>query len=140
METTASSLVARAALRMALTEGRDAERALQEELLKVNVRAAAADYGGEYSNSVRRIIERAIVAARREGVIKDTHSEQGSVAGATREALEQIMPKALGLNIGGKVGIARSGEHVAVAVFFGVGLGHLDDVAVGLGHRALSGA
>lgn len=138
MQTTPSSLVARSALRMALAEGREAEQTLQQELLAQDIRAAAADYGGEYSNSVRRIIERAVVAARREGVIKDTHSAEGSVAGATREALEQIMPKALGLNIGGKIGIARSGEHIAVAVFFGVGLGHLDDVAVGLGHRALS--
>jgi len=46
------------------------------------------------------------------------------------------MPKAIGLNIGGKVGIARAGEHLSVAAFFGVGLLHLDEVAVGLGHRA----
>ncbi|MBC7336398.1 MAG: hut operon positive regulator HutP, partial [Clostridia bacterium] len=29
------------------------------------------------------------------------------------------------------------GEHIAVAVFFGIGLLHLDEVAIGLGHRAL---
>jgi hypothetical protein len=39
------------------------------------------------------------------------------------------------LNIGGKIGIAHKGEHLSVAVFFGVGLLHLDEVAVGLGHR-----
>jgi hypothetical protein len=49
-----------------------------------------------------------------------------------------IMPKAVGLNVGGKIGIARQKEHVSVAVYFGVGLLHLDEVAIGLGHRALS--
>jgi hypothetical protein len=47
------------------------------------------------------------------------------------------MPKALGLNVGGKVGIAHGGDHVAVAVFFAIGLLHLNEVAVGLGHRAI---
>ena len=59
------------------------------------------------------------------------------VAGAAREALNQVTPKALGMSVGGKIGIARSGEHVAVAVFFNIGLGHLDEVCIGLGHRAI---
>ena len=63
--------------------------------------------------------------------------EEGGVAGAAREALNQVTPKALGMSVGGKIGIARSGEHVAVAVFFNIGLGHLDEVCVGLGHRAI---
>ena len=49
----------------------------------------------------------------------------------------QVTPKALGMSVGGKIGIARSGEHVAVAVFFNIGLGHLDEVCIGLGHRAI---
>ncbi len=57
------------------------------------------------------------------------------MAGATREALSQIMNKAMGLNIGGKIGIARQDDHLSVAIFFGIGLLHLDEVAVGLGHR-----
>lgn len=79
-----------------------------------------------------------MVAAKREGVIKEVHAEEGAVAGATREAMSQIMTKALGLNIGGKIGIARHGDHISVAVFFGVGMIHLDEVAVGLGHRAVT--
>jgi len=88
---------------------------------------------------VNRIVERAVVAAKREGVIRETHVDEGAVAGATREALSQLVTKAMGLNIGGKIGIARQGEHIAVAVFFGIGLLHLDEVAIGLGHRALPG-
>ena len=62
--------------------------------------------------------------------------EEGAIAGAT-EALSQIMPKALGLNVGGKIGIARYKNHVSVSIFFGIGLLHLNEVAVGLGHRVV---
>jgi len=34
-----------------------------------------------------------------------------------------------------KIAIARRDEHLSVAVFVGVGLLHLDEVAIGLGHR-----
>jgi len=47
------------------------------------------------------------------------------------------MPKALGLNVGGKIGIARYQSHVSVAVFFGIGLLHLNEVSIGLGHRVV---
>ena len=60
------------------------------------------------------------------------------MAGAAREAIAQIMPKALGLNVGGKIGISRQKDHVSVAIFLGIGLLHLDEVAIGLGHRAVS--
>jgi hypothetical protein len=47
------------------------------------------------------------------------------------------MPKALGLNVGGKIGIARYRNHVSVYIFFGIGLLHLNEVAIGLGHRVV---
>lgn len=134
-----SKEVASAAIRMALSSSRQEESQLKKELLdKVQIRAVAVDYGGEFVSSVGKIVERAVVAAKREGVIKDTHADEGAVAGATREAIAQIMPKALGLNVGGKIGIARFGDHVSVALFFGIGLLHLDEVSIGLGHRAVS--
>ncbi|GAW31215.1 HutP protein [Carboxydocella sp. JDF658] len=109
---------------------------MKNEFAKIGIKTAAVDYGGEFVPSVAKIVERAVVAAKREGVIKDTHADEGAVAGATREALAQIMPKAVGLNVGGKIGIARYQDHISVAVFFGIGLLHLDEVAIGLGHRA----
>jgi len=133
-----SRMVAKTALEMALTEDREQERELKASFAKEGIRTAAVDYGGDFISSVNKITERSVVAAKREGVIKDIHAEEGAVAGATREALSQIMSKALGLNIGGKIGIARHKDHISVAVFFGVGLLHLDEVAVGLGHRAVS--
>ena len=131
-----SKKVAQAALRMAMTESREEEGHLKEFFGKQGIKTVAVDYGGEYIAAVKKIVERAVVAAKREGVIKETHGDEGAVAGAAREALSQIMAKAMGLNIGGKIGISRRDEHLSVAVFFGVGLLHLDEVAVGLGHRA----
>lgn len=133
-----SRRVAAAAIKMALTETREEEKTLQQHFLAEGIKTAAVDYGGDFVSSIKKIIERTVVAAKREGVIEDTHTAEGAVAGAIREALSQIMPKATGLNVGGKIGIARMGDHITVAVFFGIGLLHLDEVAVGLGHRAVS--
>ncbi|WP_368294302.1 HutP family protein [Dehalobacter sp. TBBPA1] len=130
-----SKTVALAALRMAMSETREEESALKQKFLADSIKSVAVDYGGDYLASIKKLVERAIVASKREGVIHDSHGDEGAVAGATREALSQIMPKAAGLNIGGKIGIAHRGDHLSVAVFFGVGLLHLDEVAVGLGHR-----
>lgn len=132
-----SKQAARAAIKMALTESREEENQLKKSLHQTGIKAAAVDFGGEYLNSASKVVERAIVAAKREGVIKDTHADEGAIAGATREALSQLMPKALGFNVGGKIGIARIEDHVSVAIFFGIGLVHLDEVAIGLGHRAV---
>ena len=128
--------VARAAVRMALSASREEERQLKAEL-SPEIRCAAVDCGGEFISSVTRIVERAVVAAKREGLVGESHLDEGAVAGATHEALMQIVSKATGLNIGGKIGIARAGDHIVVAVFFGIGLLHLNEVAIALGHRVV---
>lgn len=132
-----SKEIAAAAIEIALTKDRTSEKQLQSEYTKIGIHTAAVDYGGEFITSVMKIIERAVVSSKREGVIIDNHVEEGAVAGATREALSQIMPKALGLNVGGKIGIARHKDHISVAVFFGIGLLHLNEVSIGLGHRVV---
>ena len=137
MNLVGSEEVARAAIEMSLTRTREEERALKERLQREGISAAAVDYGGEFITSVNKVVERAVVAAKREGVISETHPEEGAVAGATREALSQMMDKAIGLNVGGKIGIARSGDHISVALFFGIGMIHLNEVAIGLGHRVV---
>jgi len=92
-----SKVVATAAIKMALTTSRQEEGSLKKFLWEnAQVRAVAVDYGGEFIGSVGKIVERSVVAAKREGVIKETHADEGAVAGAAREALAQIMPKALG--------------------------------------------
>lgn len=131
-----SKKIAYAAIKMALSENRDEEIRLKQEYAAIGIRTAAVDVGGEFVSSIKKMLERALVSAKRENVIRENHHDEGAVAGATREAIAQIMPKAMGLNVGGKIGIARQNDHISVAVFLGVGLLHLDEVAIGLGHRA----
>ena len=132
-----SRTVAQAAISIAMTSTREEEMELKDKYKGEGIQALAVDYGGEFLSSLQKVVERAVVASKREKLIDDSSHSDGAVAGATREALVQIMPKALGLNVGGKVGIARGGTHVAVAIFFGIGLLHRNDVAIGLGHRAI---
>lgn len=129
--------VAEAAVALAMSKTREAENELKRKYLELGIQSLAVDYGGEFLSSLQKVVERAVVASKREKIIDESSHSDGAVAGATREALVQIMPKALGLNVGGKVGIARGGTHIAVAIFFGIGLLHRNDVAIGLGHRAI---
>jgi len=131
-----SSDIAKASINLAIST-RASEEALIKELKKKNIHAVAVDIGGDFNSSIPKIVERAIVAAKRGGVIKECHVHEGAVAGATREALMQIGMKASGYNIGGKIGIARSGEHLSVCIFMSMGLLYLNDVVIGLAHRAV---
>ena len=129
--------VARAAISLAMTTSREDEMAQKQRLSIQGIRSAASDFGGDYVSSVMKMIERAVVIAKREGVISEKDHEEGAVAGAAHDAVAQITGKAMGLNVGGKIGVARAEGHVAVAVFFTVGLVHLNEVCVGMGHRAV---
>ena len=132
-----SKSVAIAAIKMAISQSREEEKELKKFFAGRGIATVAVDYGGDSLASVAKIIERAVVAAKREGVVENTHVGEGAVAGATHEALTQISAKAYGLNIGGKIGIARWGDHVSVAIFLGVGMLNLDEVAFGLAHRVV---
>lgn len=96
------------------------------------------DIGGNINQSIPKIVERALVASKRCGLIKDCHVHDGAVAGATREAIIQVSKKANGLNVGGKIGIARCKEHLSVCIFMSIGLLHLNEVVIGLGHRSIA--
>lgn len=128
--------VAKISIKMAISS-RDEEKGLEELYKKQNVLTAAVDVGGNINNSIPKVIERSLVAAKRSGVIKDCHVHDGAVAGATREALSYIMEKANGLNVGGKIGIARYKEHLSICVFMSIGLLHLNEVVIGIGHRSI---
>lgn len=132
-----SADIARAALRMSLTETRTDENALKERLAKDGIRAVAVNFGGKFLDILPKIFESAIVAAQRQKVISDTHVGDGSVVGAMESAIEQVKPMAIGMNVGGKIGIARWNEHLCVAVFVGVGVLHFNEVTVGMAHRVL---
>lgn len=132
-----SRQVAKAAVMLSMTDSRQEEMELRQQLMKQDLLTAAVDYGGEFVLSIMKIVEKAVVAAKREKLIGETDQEEGAVAGAAREAMAQVTNKALGLSVGGKIAIARKGSHVSVAVFFGIGLAHLNEICVGMGHRAI---
>lgn len=129
--------IAKAAIKLAISS-RQEEGSLIEEFKKDGVLAVGVDIGGNLNSSISKIIERALVASKRTGIIKDNHLHDGAVIGATREALTQVLEKANGLNVGGKIGVARHGEHISVSIFLSVGLLHLNEVVIGIGHRSIA--
>ena len=64
-----SRKTAAAAVKLSLTASREEEKELMQQLKKDEIRSAAVDYGGEFVTSFMKIIERAVVAAKREGLI-----------------------------------------------------------------------
>lgn len=128
--------VARIATKMAISTREEEER-YKEEFKKSGILVTAVNVGGNINDSTTKILERALVAAKRSFVIREEHLHEGGIIGATRDALMQIRDRASGQNVGGKIGIARFGQHVSVCIFLSVGLLHLDEVVIGIGHRAV---
>ena len=129
--------IVNASIKMAICD-RNEEIKLKEYFKENGILTAAVDIGGNLLTSIPKIMERSVVAAKRSGLIKECEAHEGAVAGATKEALMQVTPKALGLNIGGKIGIARSGVHISVTIYLSIGILHLNEITIGLGHRTLS--
>lgn len=132
-----STDVAKASVQMAIST-RESEKILHEKFKTDGILTVAVDIGGNINDASSKIIERALVASKKKGLIKENyHVHDGAVVGATREAFFQIMQKANGLNAGGKIGIARSGEHISICIFMSMGLLHLNEVVIGLAHRSI---
>lgn len=136
MDNQNSTEVARIATRMAISS-RDEENILKEKFIKNGTKVTAVNIGGNITDSIHKILERALVASKRNDLIREEHLHEGAVIGATRDALMQISNRANGQNVGGKIGIARKGEHISVCIFLSIGLLHLDEVVIGIGHRSL---
>ena len=137
MKTYSSLDVAKAAIKVSMTGSRTEEEEVVRELKEQGIHATAVDIGGNLIQSIPKIIERAIIAARKTHVTKESFVLDGAVAGATRDAIMQVSMKATGLNAGGKIAIARRGENLTVCIFLSIGLLHLDDVVIGLAHRSV---
>ncbi|MGL5380514.1 HutP family protein [Clostridium sp.] len=128
--------VAKIATKMAISS-REEEEFLKKEFKNKNILVTAVNIGGNINESTSKILERALVASKRNGVIREEHLHEGGIIGATRDALAQVWNRASGQSVGGKIGIARKGEHLSVCIFLSVGLLHLDEVVIGIGHRAI---
>lgn len=131
-----STKVAKIATKMAICS-RNEEEHFKKIYLNEDIKVTAVNIGGNINSSISKILESALVAAKRNGLIREEHLHEGAVIGATRDAIMQIIDRANGLNVGGKIGIARGGEHISVCIFLSIGLLHLDEVVIGIGHRVL---
>ncbi|MEL5898791.1 HutP family protein, partial [Clostridium sporogenes] len=67
-----SEKVAKASVKMAISS-RDEEKILIEKFKAKEILATAVDVGGNINTSMTKIIERALVASKRCGLIKDCH-------------------------------------------------------------------
>lgn len=132
-----STEVAKIATRMAISS-REEEEILKLKYKKSDCLVTAVNIGGNINDSIHKILERALVASKRNNLIREEHIHEGAIIGATRDALMQVQNRASGQNVGGKIGIARKGEHISVCIFLSIGLLHLDEVVIGIGHRAIS--
>lgn len=131
-----STKVAKIATKMSICN-RNEEEDLKKYYNEQGIKVTAVNIGGNINSSIAKILESALVAAKRNQLIREEHLHEGAVIGATRDAIIQISNRANGQNVGGKIGIARGGEHISVCIFLNIGLLHLDEVAIGIGHRAL---
>jgi len=131
-----STKVAKIATKMAICN-RNEEDDLKRYYNEQGIKVTAVNIGGNINSSMSKILESALVAAKRNGLIREEHLHEGAVIGATRDAIIQIANRANGLNVGGKIGIAKGGEHVSVCIFLNIGLLHLDEIVIGIGHRSL---
>ena len=93
-----STDIAKASVKMAISS-RSNEEKLINAFKEKGILVTAVDIGGDFSRSTVKIIERALVSSKKGGLIKDCHVHDGAVAGAAKEALAQIAPKANGLNV-----------------------------------------
>lgn len=131
-----STKIAKIATKMAICN-RNEEEDFKRYYNERGIQVTAVNIGGNINSSITKILESALVASKRNGLIREEHLHEGAVIGATRDAIIQISNRANGQNVGGKIGIARGGEHISVCIFLNIGLLHLDEVVIGIGHRAL---
>ena len=129
--------ICRIALKMSISS-REEEKELVKAYKEKNVKVAAVDVGGSMPNSRFKFIESALIAAKRNNIIQDEHVHDGAVIGAVREAMSQIETNINGLSVGGKIGIARQGEHLAVAIFLSVGILQFNEVITAVAHRSIA--
>jgi len=131
-----STKVAKIATKMAICDRKE-EEYLKKLYIEQGIKVTAVNIGGNINSSISKILESALVAAKRNDLIREEHLHEGAVIGATRDAIIQISNRANGQNVGGKIGIAKGGEHISVCIFLNIGLLHLDEVVIGIGHRSL---
>lgn len=131
-----SVAVSKIALKMALSSYEE-EKEYIEYYKNRKIKVAAVNVGGKMPDSRFKFIESTLIAAKRNNIISKEHVHDGSVIGAIREAMSQIETIINGLSVGGKIGIARDGEHLAVGILLSVGILQFNEVITAVAHRTL---
>lgn len=129
--------ICKIALKMAIST-RDEEKDFMKMYKEKKIKVAAVNVGGTMPNSRFKFIESALFAAKRNNIIQDEHIHDGAVIGAVREAMSQIENNINGLSVGGKIGIARDGEHLSIAIFLSVGILQFNEVITSVAHRSIA--
>ncbi len=129
--------VCRIALKMAISSREEEKNHVQEYKLR-GIKVAAVDVGGSMPGARFKFMESALFTAKRNKIIQDEHVHDGAVIGAVREAMSQIETNINGLSVGGKIGIARDGEHIGVAIFLSVGILQFNEVITSVAHRSIA--
>ncbi len=130
--------VGRFALEMALTKDRMTEGVVKKQIMAQGVSCLAMDFGGKFVEEIPKILSNAVVAAQKAGIVPLTHNGEGAILGAVAEALQQLKYKAIGFNVGGKLGVARYKEHLCVGIYMNIGILNLNEVSVALAHRTVA--
>ena len=71
--------VCKAAIQIALTDSREEEIEMKAKNKENGILSVAVDFGSDFGSAVPKVLERAVVAAKRENVISSTHAEEGAV-------------------------------------------------------------
>jgi len=129
--------IVRAAIALAITPDKTSEDMEIDKLKKQGIKVIVIDVTGNFRDSTHIIIEKAIIASRENGLTEETHVEESAIAGAAREAIMHIATKSSGVHGNGKMAICRYKENLSVCIFMCIGLLNLNEVAIGLGHRAV---
>ena len=82
-----SIAIGRAALRLAITESREAEQELRKQLHEQGIRSVAVDFGGQFVPSIPTIIEHAVVAAPRQRPLAEQYNGASAAIGALQVVL-----------------------------------------------------
>ena len=129
--------VARFATNLVSTGSREKEMEYRKYLETFGVQSVAVDFGGKFEKVVPQIIENGAVAAQRCGLIEEQHVQIGDIVGAIHQVLIELGSIAIGLNVGGKIAVARHKEHLCVAIFAEIRLIHLNEVFINIAHRSV---
>ena len=130
--------IGRAALRIAVTENRTEEQRIKEQLAAKGIRSTAVDFGGEFMPSVVKNCGARRCCGAASGHCYGNPCWRGRCCRSCPRCFGAACDEGGRLNVGGKIGIARSGEHLCVAIYMAVGVLNLDELCVALGHRSLA--